>query len=215
MKCILQIVLLVIPILLKGNELFPPPLNLQLQHWYAEGNYLQLSWDEPDTGQTMAQLMGYLLYRNFIFYDTLSSSSKNYLDFEPPFINDTIFYFLTAYYTNPDGESEPTDTIYHAGCAIGIENRDLHTPQNFMIIRNYPNPFNPITTIEYQIFKPGNIEISVFDIYGKKIEELINEKQTSGNYTLAFDGSKYPTGLYYYRVRFEKYAVTRRMVLLK
>ncbi len=215
MKPILHIVLLIIPILLKADAIFPPPQNLQLKHWYALGNYFQLSWDTPDTNQTDAQLMGYLLYRNLIFCDTLSSTSNIYLDFEPPFINDTICYYLTAYYINPIGESEPTDTVYHVGIAIGIEDKDLRTPLNLKFIKNYPNPFNPITTIEYHIPQSGIVQISVLDVLGKKIEILVNEKQNFGDYKVTFNGNKYPSGLYYYQIRYANYYVTKKMVLIR
>lgn len=198
-----------------GQNIFPSPQNLQLQHWYNMGNYLLLTWDTPDTNQTNAQLVGYKVFRNFEICDTIPSYSTDYLEYEPPFINDTIFYYLTAYYINPFGESEPTDTVYHVGIAIGIEDKDLQKPVDLKLIKNYPNPFNAITTIEYYIPQKGFVEISVLDILGKKIEILVYEEQNLGNYKLQFNGSKYPSGLYYYQIKFAYNSIIKKMLLLK
>ncbi len=215
MKCIIIKYLLFIPLFILGKDTFPSPQNLQLQHWYNMGNYLLLTWDTPDTNQTNAQLIGYKVFRNFEICDTIPSYLTDYLEYEPPFINDTIFYFLTAIYINPSGESLPTDTVYSQGPYLTIAKEYSKSPQNAQLLNNYPNPFNPNTIIEYHIPYKGMVEISIFDILGKKIETLIHEEKKSGNFKVNFNGSKFQSGLYYYQFRFVNYSITKRMLLLK
>ncbi|MBK6537621.1 MAG: T9SS type A sorting domain-containing protein [Ignavibacteria bacterium] len=74
----------------------------------------------------------------------------------------------------------------------------LNQPDNFILKQNYPNPFNPVTTIEYEITSKGFINLSVYNIQGKKQTELVNKIQNTGNYKVNFNGSNLPTGVYFY-----------------
>jgi hypothetical protein len=208
-------ILLLFPFFAFGQNSFPSPQNLELQHWYSMGNYLQLNWDTPDTSQTNAQLVGYKVFRNFEVCDTIPSYSIDYLEYEPPFINGYIYYNLTAIYENPIGESPPTDTVFSQGPFLNIENEYSEFPHETQLLNNYPNPFNPNTTIEYYIPFQSKVKISIFDILGKKIETLVDEEKISGKYIIKFNGSKFPSGLYYYQLVFGNYSIIKRMVLLK
>ena len=90
--------------------------------------------------------------------------------------------------------------------------------------QNYPNPFNPLTTIKYQIpskvqGETSNIEtfirLDVFDVLGREVAALVNEKQKPGNYEVVWNADKYPSGIYFYRLQTEKYIETKKMILLK
>lgn len=88
-------------------------------------------------------------------------------------------------------------------------------PQSFELKQNYPNPFNPSTVIGY--FLTGNhyVVLRVYDARGNEVATLINEKQGEGNYEVQFDGSNFPSGLYFYKISVEGYTDTKRMILLK
>ncbi len=215
MKSIISSFLLFLPIYILGQNSFPSPQNLQLQHWYNMGNYLQLNWDTPDTSQTNAQLVGFKVFRNFEVCDTIPSTSIDYLEYEPPFVNGFIYYYLTAIYINPNGESLPTDTVYSSGPFLNIENEHSKLLYNAQLLNNYPNPFNPNTTIEYYIPYESTVIISIFDILGKNIETLVHEEKISGKHTIKFNGSKLPSGLYYYQLVFGNHSIIKSMLLLK
>lgn len=89
------------------------------------------------------------------------------------------------------------------------------TPAKFSLSQNYPNPFNPNTQIIYTIATGGQVTMKVFDILGKEVATLVNEKQNPGTYSLSFDGSKLSSGLYYYRLESGDYSDTRKMLLIK
>jgi hypothetical protein len=86
---------------------------------------------------------------------------------------------------------------------------------DFKLEQNYPNPFNPITRIEFQIPQKENVEIKIYDITGREVTTLINEVKNPGTYSVSFDGSKYASGVYFYRIKTGEYISSRKLVLLK
>jgi hypothetical protein len=95
-----------------------------------------------------------------------------------------------------------------------VEN-DNYLSKSFNLFNNYPNPFNPVTTIKYEINEPGFISLKVFDVLGSEVATLVNEDKVSGSYQIQFDASKLPSGSYYYKLSDGKYSETKKMILLK
>ncbi len=98
---------------------------------------------------------------------------------------------------------------------IGIQNISSEIPLEYSLSQNYPNPFNPITNIKYKISKSSNVRITVFDVSGKEVEILVNEKHSPGEYLVSFDGSGLNSGVYFYKLVTEGFSETKRMVFLK
>ena len=86
---------------------------------------------------------------------------------------------------------------------------------NYHLYQNYPNPFNPSTKIKFDIPKSSNIKISVYDIAGKEISILVNQKVSSGSYEVQFNGEKYSSGIYFYKLESDDFVQTNKMILLK
>jgi len=86
---------------------------------------------------------------------------------------------------------------------------------SYKLNQNYPNPFNPATIISYQLQKDGLVSIKVYDILGKEIAELINEKQTAGNYQIEFNASNLPSGTYFYKIATGNFTEVKKMILLR
>jgi len=82
-------------------------------------------------------------------------------------------------------------------------------------LSNYPNPFNPETTISYSIPKSSLVNITVYDLLGRKIAELINEKKEAGSYELNFNAENIISGLYIYKLTANENIVTKKMMLLR
>ncbi len=82
-------------------------------------------------------------------------------------------------------------------------------------LSNYPNPFNPVTTINFSIANSSHVNLTVFDITGKKITELVNEKMDAGNYSREFNAEKLSSGIYFYTIESEVFRETKKMILLK
>lgn len=86
----------------------------------------------------------------------------------------------------------------------------------FSLAQNYPNPFNPSTTIQYTISKAGNVKLLVFDITGRQVSELLNQRQNAGSHTVSFDAENLSSGIYFYRLETESgFSKTNKMLLIK
>jgi fibronectin-binding autotransporter adhesin len=88
-------------------------------------------------------------------------------------------------------------------------------PTEFSLFQNYPNPFNPSTTIKYSIPQTSFVSITIYDILGKEVSKLVNEEKQSGSYEVQFNGSKFSSGVYFYRMNAGKYDAVKKLVLLK
>ena len=87
-------------------------------------------------------------------------------------------------------------------------------PQRFALT-NYPNPFNPATVISYQLPVSCQVTLKVYDMVGREVATLVNEKKDAGSYNVQLSGSGLPSGMYFCRLRAGEYVQSRRMILLK
>ena len=88
-------------------------------------------------------------------------------------------------------------------------------PQVFALLQNFPNPFNPTTSIDYQIPSAGFVTLGVYDLLGREVATLVNERKTAGAYTVKFDASGLASGVYFYRLRADRSVQTMKMLILK
>lgn len=100
--------------------------------------------------------------------------------------------------------------------------KDNINPAVFSLYQNYPNPFNPSTKIKFSIptVETGHasslqVTLKVYDILGKEIAMLVNEEKTAGNFEVIFNGNRFSSGIYFYRLQAGGYSQTRKMILLK
>ena len=95
-------------------------------------------------------------------------------------------------------------------------------PSHFKLLNNYPNPFNPTTTIKYQIPEVNFITIKIYDVLGNEVAILVSEEKPAGSYEVEFDATKLPSGIYFYRLQAvpngrqaDSFVETKKMVLLR
>jgi len=74
-------------------------------------------------------------------------------------------------------------------------------PSLFALYQNYPNPFNPVTTMKYQIPEMSFITLIIYDVLGRKVTTLVNEKKPVGYYDIEFNAFSLPSGVYFYRLQ--------------
>ncbi len=89
------------------------------------------------------------------------------------------------------------------------------TPKQFSLEQNFPNPFNPATRVRFTIANAGFVQLKVFDILGREVATLVNERKTPGTYDVNFDASMLSSGTYIYRLDSEHFSESRMMTLLK
>lgn len=92
---------------------------------------------------------------------------------------------------------------------------DSENPQDFELYQNYPNPFNPTTVISFQLEKPSEITLTVFDTIGRVVETLFDGSKSTGKHSIAFDAKSLPSGLYYYTLSVNGFETSQKMILLK
>jgi len=94
-------------------------------------------------------------------------------------------------------------------------NYDDLNPDQFELLQNNPNPFNPTTTISYSLPREAFVNLVVYDILGNTITSLVNEQKKSGRYEIEFSGADLPSGVYIYRLKTGDYLNTKKMILVK
>jgi hypothetical protein len=103
---------------------------------------------------------------------------------------------------------------------VGIIQISSNLPEQYSLSQNYPNPFNPTTKIKFEIpsnvkSETSNVKIIIYDILGKEVATLVNDRLQPGTYEVEFDGSNYPSGVYFYKLITNSFNQTKRMVLIK
>ncbi|HVO74028.1 MAG TPA: T9SS type A sorting domain-containing protein [Ignavibacteriaceae bacterium] len=88
-------------------------------------------------------------------------------------------------------------------------------PASYYLGQNFPNPFNPSTTINYTLAEHGLVTIKVYNLIGKEMTTLVNEEKPAGNYSVKFDGSSLSSGVYFYIMKAGDFTQTRKFILMK
>lgn len=96
-----------------------------------------------------------------------------------------------------------------------IADNSGNVPLAFALEQNYPNPFNASTMISFDLSQPAFVELSIYNILGRKVVSLVNEYRQPGNYQVVWNAEKMATGFYFYRIAAGEYSETRKMLLLK
>ena len=112
------------------------------------------------------------------------------------------------------------DNFYFYSNSVGIDNRSESLPQKFALEQNFPNPFNPSTTIGYELPENGLVNIAIYDITGRHISTLVSNQQKAGYKSITWNatndaGSPVSAGLYLLAIQAGEFRQTKKMVLLK
>lgn len=105
--------------------------------------------------------------------------------------------------------------ISNFGGIVPIATNQNTVPSDFSLFQNYPNPFNPETRIKYQLPKNSIVKLSVFDITGRIVVELVNNSQNAGSYEIYFNASDLASGLYFYKLETNEFMETKKMIVIK
>jgi hypothetical protein len=196
----------------KGVIAGTSPLPVELTYFTAalDGNAVQLRWRT----ETEVNNYGFDILRlaqndewitiGFVEGNGNTNSPRNY-DFWDETIANSGKYNYRLKQIDNDGTFEYSDVII---VNVGV-------PNNFYLSQNYPNPFNPETRIDFTLPGKQIITLKVYSILGELVEELMNEEKPAGNYSVTFDASNLPSGIYIYRLQTENYSTNRKMTLLK
>jgi len=101
------------------------------------------------------------------------------------------------------------------GTPVSAGNNSGNTPKSFSLSQNYPNPFNPVTEINYELPITGYVKLVLYDILGRQVATLVNEKQSAGSYTAKWNAGSFASGVYFYKLTAGDFVQTKKMILSK
>jgi hypothetical protein len=106
--------------------------------------------------------------------------------------------------------------VLHASYVItDVQAGSNLAPSGYAVEQNFPNPFNPSTVISFQVPTASHVKLVVYDILGREVEVLVNEKKAPGTYQVQFNASRLASGVYLYRIQADQFNQSRKMIVLK
>ena len=127
----------------------------------------------------------------------------------------------------PDAERDVTGIVSQFNGTPQITSRSLGDismptsneleglPNEFALQQNYPNPFNPSTNISFSLPQASNVKLTVYNILGQQVLQLVNSRMTAGTHTIQFNASNLASGMYMYRIEAGSFVQNKRMTLIK
>jgi hypothetical protein len=187
-----------------GAALLPPTdLISSLQN-----NDVTLFWNAPATAP-----LSYKIYRN---NEHIADASN-----ELPTFTETLLeigehtYHVTAVYAS--GESEPSNSV-EVNILTGNDPADINGLATSL--DNYPNPFNPETTIRYTVKQSGKVQVMIYDMKGKLVNKLVDNEVERGSHTAVWNGKDFqdqtqPSGIYFVQLKSADFTLSRKIMLMK
>ncbi len=139
----------------------------------------------------------------------------------PHYLTHVEFQMDDKVWLTPDGVAKGEDDVAKAALTwitsvtSVVSRTSSHVPLVFVLNQNYPNPFNPTTVIGYQLPTNSFINLEVYDMLGREIRTLVNERQNAGAHSVSFNAGGLSSGVYIYRLTAGSFVKTKKMILLK
>ncbi len=136
---------------------------------------------------------------------------------QPVDLSEVSSIFFQMDKSNNAGISNFDYTVQNSGIIrnpLGITNNPVVAVQ-YSLAQNYPNPFNPVTKINFSVPQTGLVTLNVYDNLGRTITSLVNETKQAGSYSVSFDASSLPSGIYFYKLTSGSFVDTKKMLLVK
>jgi len=208
-----------------------PPANLTVEP-NNQGHYV-LSWT---VSQNLSNQFHYNIYRASVpccepydlpLFTTISTYNGGNLVTSWEDVNSITgsgsgTYYYAVSIVHPLGRESVQSNRVAAGIgqpskrtAEEDETKEQIEQLEYSLSDNYPNPFNPTTQINYSIKTAGMVSLKVYDILGTEVSSLVNENQKAGNYSVSFNASNLPSGIYFYTIQSGNFSDSKKMILLK
>jgi hypothetical protein len=189
---------------------------------------------------TFSPISGYKVYRaidddenpntepdpgDYSLIETLNSTTLMYVDSDvklDDFGDYETWYYVKAFYEHPKTHNITYSASTNSAVAWFVEfykpiknNNKSISITHFKLYQNYPNPYNPTTTISFDLPKSSFVRLKIYDIQGKIVSILLNKRVDSGSHSITFNSNGLPSGVYFYRLKTAEFSDIRRMLLLK
>ncbi|MBN1949087.1 MAG: T9SS type A sorting domain-containing protein, partial [Candidatus Cloacimonetes bacterium] len=185
----------------------PAPLNFSANSQGGNGNVICI-WSAPAENRSLS---GYKVYRDDV--EIAATTGTFYLDTGVP--TGTYTYHVTAMY-NDIYESEASNQVE----VDHVDADDTAIPLVTELNGNYPNPFNPVTSIKFSLHERDHVRIEIFNLKGEKVSTLVNEELDAAFYSITWNGTDdnqrpVTSGVYFYKMQAGKFISARKMILMK
>jgi len=203
-----------------GTYDFSLPVELYSFEVIEENGKIVLNW----ITQSEKNNLGFNLYKSTEKNGPLEKINQDFIKGKGPSTNKTEYTYI-------DQNVQPLQVYYYMLESIDINGKKTRyepkkifvtggNADRFLLTQNYPNPFNPQTTIKYAIPEDSHVQIVIYNSQGGKIMELVNTYQSSGLYTITWHGhntfgKKVSSGIYYYKMKTEKFSDVKKMLFTK
>jgi len=156
----------------------------------------------------------YSTFGDIVAGATVESNQGYSIQISSEFTQDTTIYLPIAISTSEEYHAW-NDSMQVDIFVTDLSDDDRRLPTTFALEQNYPNPFNPTTAIGYQLSALSQVELSIYNLLGQKVANLVSEKQAAGYHTVEWDASGFASGVYYYQIEAGEFHDVRKMILLQ
>jgi Secretion system C-terminal sorting domain len=196
---------------------------------YPHYSYLSATFDGWKTSQSIAipdgwwtSVFGCLVYPNgkqFLLTDQNKLKSRDSDTSEFYITTDTSGISIVAFESVSENDNwilASSNRLFQSvGVPTRVNNLQLNAPNRIQLEPNYPNPFNPSTTIAFDLSQAADVQISVFDDLGREISTILSQREASGHHIVNFNAANLTSGVYFCRLTSDGYTFTRKMLLVK
>jgi len=121
-------------------------------------------------------------------------------------------YLVNAGYKDPNRDWDSMSVVISL---TGVGNNGLEPVSTYKLYNNYPNPFNPSTTIKYSVAEKSFVSLKIYNIAGSEVASIVNREQTAGEYEVNFNARELTSGVYLYKLQAGSFVETKKMILMK
>ena len=130
--------------------------------------------------------------------------------------NGTRYYLRVTAVDSSGNESAYSNQVNAApNAALAVDDLLSQIPTEYSLLQNFPNPFNPSTTIAFDLPSSAHVRLRIFDLLGREVASLVNEELSAGKHQAQWNASKMSSGVYFYRIEAGQFVAVRKLVLLK
>ena len=186
-------------------------------------HFAEIYWGVPggdSTGGVGSRIFsvfieGNEVLRDYDIYKDVGPATAVVKSFQATVTDDTLNIKFVP--TVNRGKISAIEVIPPGDVPLWVDSKQIKigNPDNYSLKQNFPNPFNPTTNIQFSIPKAGPVKLTVFNIIGQTIEELINEYKDAGTYNVKFSANDLPSGIYFYKLETSGFNEIKKMLLLK
>ena len=206
-----------------SDKITPPAIPQNLSITESPDEYSLLSWtanSEPDLKKyNVYRKGGYPFVDWAIIGDTVSNSYEDTEVTTTYRHGEDFFYKITAVDSSNNESSYSNEVEIEARLEKSINGEEdvvaTETIEEYALNSNYPNPFNPTTQISYQIPEDSFVNLIVYNALGQEVAELVNQHQSVGKYSVKFNASNLPSGVYIYKLQANEFSAVKKMLLTK